>query len=95
MKYARFWHSATRLREYFCVAGGFSVDKVTDSVELYDPSKNEWTQSASMNKSRSNFAITQINESLYVMGHGLGHGATIERLDPWKPRWVEVCVLQS
>lgn len=91
MNVVRFCASGTVLNGYIYIAGGRSKESaVTKSAELYDPKRDEWTNIASMNVARDNFALIELNGFLYAMG-GNEDENVIEKYDPWKNCWSEVC----
>lgn len=91
MNVVRFCASATILNGYINVAGGRSLeDKTTNSAELYDPKCDAWTNIASMKLDRYDFALIELNGFLYAMG-GNEDENVIEKYDPWKNCWSEVC----
>lgn len=86
MNVGRSNYSVVQWNQYFCVAGGISGAIRTTLVELYDPTEDEWTQLAPMNRCRAGFAMLKWNESLYA----IGGDDNIERFDSWKNRWTKV-----
>lgn len=90
MKDDRFCASAAILNGYIYMAGGFTFTKSSqdNSVVMYDPRTNEWTGAAGMNKPRRSFTLLESNGFLYAMG---GNRIKIERFDPFKNAWTEVC----
>lgn len=89
MNNARYCAAVTVMNSngYIYVAGGLlAPNNHTNSVEFYDPNKDEWVQLDSMKKFRSGFALIQSSGFLYAVGHA----AAIERYDPWRARWTEV-----
>lgn len=55
--------------------------------EAYDPKCNRWTQLASMNKFRFNFALIGSNGFLYAIGRQM----MAEKYVPLENRWKKVC----
>lgn len=70
--------------------GGSSGETVEagKSFESFDPRANKWTQLASMQHDRSDFALVGSNGYLYAMGKN----KIIERFDRRANRWTEVCI---
>lgn len=80
--------SAVILNGYICVAGGYTTEYTwSKSVELYNPSLNEWRELKEMNKSRANFGLVELDGYLYAMGGD----RIIEKYDPRTDCWAEVC----
>lgn len=86
MTVARSFPSVAVLKEYIYVAGGQACQKYVALVELYDPKKDAWVKLAPMNNARAAFALFELNGFLYATG------SEIEKYDPWKNCWAEVCV---
>lgn len=82
--------AATVLNGNIYIAGGFQEgDGVKpNSVELYDPKTNEWTNVAPTNKCHGSSALIAFNGFLYTMGGFVGQ---VERFDPYENSWKEVC----
>lgn len=70
------------------VAGGYIGGWPSNSVELYDPSIDEWTKIAPMNKARDTFGLIESNGFLYAIG---GAAKAVEKFNPYKNVWTEVC----
>ena len=78
-------------------AGGYDDDDSANSVYVYDPQADAWTQLASMDIARRNHASAAVGGKLYVFG---GYGAdgdlsTAEVYDPASDSWVQVSNLTS
>lgn len=85
MNVARLFPAVAELGERICVAGGFDeYAEFINSVEIYDPKKDEWTPLPPMKNQFSGSTIFKWNESLYAMGD------RSERFDPWEQTWTEV-----
>lgn len=95
MNVARQMATATKFNGYICVAGGcIGVEDsgmaiLSNSIELYDPQNDEWTQPAPMNNPRSIFALFELNGFLYAMGTH----EVIEKYEPAENSWTEVRAL--
>lgn len=104
MNVARMYPAVTILNGYIYIAGGsfygydydFDYRKkkifATDSVELFDPRTDEWTKLTPTKEHRGIFTLTESNGFLFAMG---GETRTIERFEPYKNSWKEVCELTS
>lgn len=91
MNIARISPAVTVLHEYIYVAGGHNHARHLKDVELFDPRNDEWITLSPMNDARSCFAFLASNDYLYAMGYS----SSIEKYDPWKNRWMEVCARPS
>lgn len=87
MNVARQSASATVLDGSIYVAGGYTNVSKTNSVEVYDPKINEWTQVAPMNMPRCRFGLIASNGFLLAMGDD----RAIEKFDPRTNWWIKVC----
>ena len=68
-----------------------------NSVYVYDPQADAWTQLASMGTTRQSHASAAVGGKLYVFG---GHGTsephtTVEVYDPASNSWAQVTSLTS
>lgn len=88
MNSVRFFSSAAVLNERIYVAGGTDLKTVTEmnSVEMYDPKSDEWTEVASTNKAWRLFTLIESEGFLIAMGDD----PVIERYDPRQNRWTMV-----
>ena len=64
-------------------------------ITRYDPIADEWTQRASLNKSRFDFGCTVFNRMLYVVGGGSLCSLTynynyVYKYDPISNQWTSV-----
>lgn len=86
MNIGRVLSTATTWNGYVYIAGGFttiSTKPITTSVELYDPTTDEWSKILPMNRPRHSFVLTETNGFLYA----IGHDKVIEKFDPYKNCW--------
>jgi kelch-like protein 20 len=81
----------------FAVGGWCSGDAIS-SVEMYDPSTNEWKMVASMSKRRCGVGVGVLNGYLYAVGghDGQSYLNTVERYDSLTNQWSsDVCPTSS
>jgi N-acetylneuraminic acid mutarotase len=75
MKTGRFCAPITLLKDNFILAAGGQtknqVKKYTNSVEIFDISKNEWSTLNSMQRPRGNTSLTAINDRFVYIFNGL------------------------
>ena len=75
MKTGRFCAPVTLLKDNFILAAGGQtknqVKKYTNSVEIFDISKNEWSTLNSMQRPRGNTSLTAINDRFVYIFNGL------------------------
>jgi N-acetylneuraminic acid mutarotase len=80
------------------VTGGFNQVGSLNSVCVYDPRANAWTQLASMGTTRRLHASAAVGGKLYVFG-GVGaedeYLSTAEVYDPASNSWAQVTNLTS
>ena len=50
------------------VAGGSSGDKALNTVEVYNPQTNKWTNHSSMRVARSYHALVTVGDAVYAIG---------------------------
>ena len=89
-------HAAAVMGGKIYVTGGCSPDTV-NSVYVYDPQADAWTQLASMGTARKAHASAAVGGKLYVFG-GIGDGerlSTAEVYDPASDSWAQVTSLTS
>ena len=73
------------------VTGGYSQGSSVNSVFVYDPQADAWTQLASMGTARRAHASAAVGGKLYVFG-GYGAGgrlSTAEIYDPASNSWAQ------
>ena len=91
MKVARQDHSIAHLNGLLYVIGGFSSHKgPLDSVECFNPIRNEWKTIGSMNAKRKALDVTVHNGKLYASGGLDGNYTslnTVEFFDPKASTW--------
>lgn len=88
MNDARDFASVALWNGYFYIAGGYdNRGGLISSVEFYEVRTNKWTKVAPMKHARSSFAL--IDKSKYMYAIGAHH--TIEKFDPYRNSWTEVC----
>ena len=91
------WHAAVAMGGKIYVTGGRSAVSSVNSVCVYDPQANAWTQLASMSTTRLVHASTAVGGKLYVFG-GVGAGrrlSTGEVYDPASDSWAQGSSLTS
>jgi N-acetylneuraminic acid mutarotase len=79
------------------VTGGINYGNSVNSVYVYDPQADAWTQLASMGTARKAHASTAVGGKLYVFG-GYSTGgrlSTAEAYDPASGSWAQVTGLTS
>lgn len=72
----------------FAVGGWCSGDAIA-SVEMYDPTTNEWKAVAQMSKRRCGVGVAVLNNLLYAVGghDGVSYLNSVERYDPHTNQW--------
>ena len=92
MPQARARHAATAMGGKIYVTGGRNNPDVSvESVCVYDPQADAWTQLANMSTARRQHASAAVNGKLYVFG-GVGVGgklSTAEVYDPASNSWAQ------
>ena len=84
-------HAATAMGGKIYVTGGNSQGSSVNSVFVYDPQADAWTQLASMGTVRQGHASAAVGGKLYVFG-GVGAGvrlSTAEAYDPASDSWAQ------
>lgn len=87
MNVGRACSALTVLNGHICIAGGRG-NNIIETVEIYDPSTDEWLQVASMNIPRISFALFKSSMFIYA----IGCASTVERYNPLKNSWTKVCI---
>ena len=90
-------HAAAAMAGKIYVTGGSIQGTVVNSVCVYDPQADAWTQLASMSTARQWHASAAVVGKLYVFG-GVGVGGildTAEVYDPASDSWTQVTSLTS
>ena len=79
------------------VTGGLSRGVAVNSVFVYDPQADAWTQLASMGITRRAHASAAVGGKLYVFGGDGARGAldTVEIYDPASDSWAQGSSLTS
>lgn len=79
----------TKRGEVLFAVGGWCTGDAINSVERYDPHKNEWHMVCSMNKRRCGVGVAVLDDLLYsVGGHdGSSYLNSVERYDPKTNQW--------
>ena len=80
------------------VTGGNGQASSVNSVYVYDPQANTWTQLASMGTARHAHASAAVGGKLYVFGGyrpGTKRLSTAEVYDPASDSWAQVTSLTS
>lgn len=71
--------------------GGTNGTSATNTVEVYDPSRDRWSNVSGMPTARSELAVAFVNGKIYAIGGvGVGSGiplATVEVYDPSTNLW--------
>ena len=88
----RYSHTATLLRDgRVLVVGGTRSTVVLDSVEIYDPTANTWSQAATLSTPRSDHAATLLQDGRVLVAGGnsdIGQVlASAELYDPASNKW--------
>ena len=100
MPQSRHMHVAAAMGGKIYVTGGFSHGSSTNSVYVYDPQSDAWTQLASMSIARRLHASAVVGGKLYVFG-GIGaeddeeNLSTAEVYDPASDSWAQGSSLTS
>ena len=90
-------HAAAVMGGKIYVTGGETDEGSMNSVFVYDPQADAWTQLASMSTARRRHASTLVGGKLYVFG-GLSSGvrlSTVEIYDPASDSWTQGSTLTS
>lgn len=91
MSTARELAAAAVLSGAIYVMGGRDDEQRLNSVECYNPNRNEWVSMAPMNEFRSGAQAGVVNGALFVFGgRDERVSPTIERYDPEENRWTLV-----
>jgi len=80
------------------VTGGHGNGDFTNTLTVFDPQANTWTQLASMGTARGYHASAVIGGKLYVFGgytHSDGRTASVEAYDSISNTWAQVSDLTS
>ena len=91
-------HAAAAMGGKIYVTGGSYQLESVNSVYVYDPQADAWTQLASMSVARQLHASAAVGGKLYVFGgYGAGSGrlCTAEVYDPASDRWASVSSLTA
>ena len=72
----------------FAVGGWCSGDAIS-SVEMFDPSNNEWKIVTPMSKRRCGVGVAVLNQKIYAIGghDGQSYLNSVERYDPLNNQW--------
>ncbi|CAF4700562.1 unnamed protein product, partial [Rotaria sp. Silwood2] len=72
----------------FAVGGWCSGDAIA-SVEMFDPTTNEWRAVSPMSKRRCGVGVAVLNNLLYAVGghDGVSYLNSVERFDPQTNQW--------
>lgn len=84
MNAVRWFPSAAVLNGHIYVAS--ESGQMGNSVEMYDPKSDEWTEVAAMHKHRLIFTLIESNGYLFAMGGD----PIVERYDPRENCWTMV-----
>ena len=93
MPHTRSRHAATSIGGKIYVTGGHVNDNSTNTLIVFDPQANTWTELAGMGTSRAYHAAAVIGGKLYVFGgytHPGGLMASVEAYDPISNTWAQV-----
>jgi hypothetical protein len=69
-------------RSYFClIVGGWCSGDAIASVEMFEPTTNEWKAVAPMSKRRCGVGVSVLNNLLYAVGghDGVSYLNSVER----------------
>ena len=91
-------HAAAAMGGRIYVTGGRNQDKSVNSIYVYDPQADAWTQLASMGIARRAHASAAVSGKLYVFGGRDGDEedvSTAEVYDPASDSWARVTSLTS
>merc|ERR1712194_759397 len=98
MSVARSHHAAAGIDGKIYVTGGFGSGDFTNTLTVFDPQANTWTELASMGSARGYHACAGIGGKLYVFGGYTGsdgHMASVEAYDPISNTWAQLSDLTS
>ncbi|XP_054089367.1 kelch-like protein 5 [Zeugodacus cucurbitae] len=94
---ARYSTDAVTLNGKIYVLGGLSKNILNDlkSVECYNPDSNTWTSCADMIKGHYGTGAAAHNGHIYVSGGSGNLYRAVERYDPQRDTWSEICCLNT
>merc|ERR1712194_726487 len=98
MPEVRYSHAAISMGGKIYVTGGHGNDDYTNTVIVFDPLANTWTELAGMGSTRGYHASAVIGGKLYVFGGFSNSGertASVEAYDPISNTWAQVLDLTS
>ena len=85
-----YWHAAAAMGGKIYVTGGNRHGSSVNSVYVYDPQADAWTQLASMGSARRSHASAAVGGKLYVFGgYDTGLLSTVEIYDPASDSWLQ------
>lgn len=61
-------HGATTMGNQIYIAGGYDGSHFLNTVNRYDPEKDQWYEMASMNMCRSRVSLVSTDDKLYAIG---------------------------
>ena len=90
-------HAAAAMGGKIYVTGGHTQNGSVNSVYVYDPQADAWTQLTSMDTARRSHASAAVGGKLYVFGGRDASGplSTAEVYDPASDSWAQVTSLTS
>lgn len=89
MNHRHCYSSAIVWNEHIFIVGGLNMYGLLPETESFDTNTNVWTTVASMILHRSHFGLIESSGFLYA----IGFDKIIEKFDPDKKEWKEVCKL--
>ena len=91
-------HAAISMGGKIYVTGGYGNGDYTNTLIVFDPQADTWTELASMGSARGDHTSAVIGGKLYVFGgfsHSGGRIAFVESYDPISNTWAQVSDLSS
>ena len=75
--------------DFLKIVGGWCSGDAIASVEMFDPTTNEWKSVAPMSKRRCGVGVGVLNNLLYAVGghDGGSYLNSVERFDPQTNQW--------
>ena len=88
----RYFHASAVINNCLVIAGGYSFDKVLDSVEIFNLEKRMWKQGLEMPQGVGNAAFCDYNDELYIScgqysEHGVYTSDKIQKYNIYTNQW--------
>ena len=85
------------VRRLLYAVGGFNGTERLNTVEVFDPDKDEWSVAAPMNVARSGAGICSYDNFIYAVGGYTTNLqlSSVERFDTFKNQWTFINSMSS